>query len=143
MTQNADEKKNALQQAQEYAEALKGKTFTELTSALSSISTSSSPTVDSSLTREELAGDTTLQKWFFDQDHEQNTVAAVEVSNTTSIAYVAVVVDKLPAWQNEAKAALVNDQMTGWLEELKKSYTVNEGVLDKIGEPTPTTTAAK
>ena len=82
--------------------------------------------------------DKNLAEWFFSDERVKNEIAVVEGEDEES-AYVAVFVEKTLLWMAEAKKAMVSDQMTDWAEGLAEQYAINEKVLAKLGEPTPTT----
>lgn len=118
-------------------QSLANKTHTALTSALSALD--SSATVSTAI-KESSISDTKLKEWFFSEERGDNEIAVV--NNTSgSGAYVAVIVDANKAWYNKAFAALVDDRMSDWIDEISAKYTVNEKALDRIGDATVDTTA--
>ena len=116
---------------------IKENTELDLLDALSAFN--SGATVSSSLklsTAE--AADQKLADWLFSDERAKNDIAVVTAEDEES-AYVAVFVEKTLLWKANTKASLVSDQMTDWAEGLAEKYTVNEKVLAKFGDPTPTT----
>ena len=55
--------------------------------------------------------------------------------------YLAIYFEDKLAWEVMGKSYYVADQINNWMSDLASSYTVNQRVLNRIGTPTPTTTA--
>jgi len=130
---------DAKTQAQNLIAKLQGKTNAEALYILKNEASASNPTISTSITKSSLASSSELQKWFYDDARTPNSIELIETKS--SMVYVAIFIEKRPAWESSVKESLVTDQMTKWLEEAKAGYSADESVLDKLGEPTPETTA--
>ena len=121
--------------------ALSGKTYAELINALANLGGTTSQSAGIKAAN---ISDANLKAWFAAAERQVNEVATVE-NVAKSGKYVAAFVGKMPAWESAAKINYVDDQLSDWIEELRKDYPINEKALDKIGAPTTTaatTTAA-
>lgn len=117
---------------------LTGKTDTTLLNALTAADSSATT---SAAIKESTVTDANLKAWLFSEDRTANQSAVINNTSGTG-AYVAVFVEKQEAWYSAAKSGFVTEQMENWVDGLTANYTVNEKALNRIGEPTPETTAA-
>jgi len=134
-----DEGLTAYQQAEQARAKLQDKSYAELISAFNSLATGdmiSTPTVSSTITKETINAYVDLQKWFFDTNHEPNSVAIVGTEGKSQIS-LAIFIDKDVTWKNLAKEGVVDERVTEWIAGLTAGYTVNTDALDSIGAPTP------
>lgn len=125
------------QDAEDALKTIKENTELDLMDALSAFNGSATVSNAIKLSTVE-STDKKLAEWLFSADRTKNEIAVVTAEDKES-AFVAVFVEKTLRWRAETKAALVSDQMTDWADSLAEKYTVNEKVLKKLGDPTPTT----
>ena len=120
---------------------LSGKTYAALINEISALGGTTSYTVT-----EDSVTDANLKAWLFSADRKANDVAVINNVAGTG-AYIAAFVESNETWYNTAKNNYVTEKLEAWMDELAANYTVNEKVLNKLGEATTeteaTTTAAE
>ena len=100
--------------------------------------TVTSATLETNIKSDTTSFDTTVRDWFFAKDRKADNVAVVKgKDNNFYLVYFKSTTD---AWSREVKDEWVVEEMATILENAIKDggYALDESVLDKIGEPTPT-----
>ena len=122
--------------------ALEGKSGKDLVDALSAHNAST--TVSDAISKSTAdTSDAKLGEWFFAPERIAGEVGGIASTDGKS-AFVAIYLGKDETWKVNAKNGYVTEQIDAWMKALAAEYTVNERVLNRIGEPTPEeTTAAK
>ncbi len=130
---------DAEKQADAAIAALEGKEGAELIGAFTAINASATT---SAALKSSAVTDTNLNKWFFTEEKDNNTVGKISSASGSSF-YVAVFVEASPAWQATAKDGFVTEAHTTWVESLMEKYEPNEKALAKLGKPTPETSGTE
>ena len=127
-------------------EKLTGKTgeelseaFAELTSDVSSNKIAVSET-NSRADIDKISED--MGEWMFDAARKDGDLKIIEKKGSGDKIegyYLVYYVDAIETWETSARSLLLSEQVQDWLDEISEPYTVNEKVLKKIGEPSPST----
>ena len=114
---------------------LEGKTGDELTAALKAIS--SSANISENLSEDGL--DEELVAWLFSADRDaEGAKNYAKIAGEDGETYIAVYNSAKAAWKNTGRSYYVSDTASKWLASVAAQYTVNQRVLNRIGDPTAT-----
>ena len=117
--------------------AIQGKDYANALKALQE--QASGATISPAITETSMT-DTNMKNWMLSDERQKGDVALID-NKSGNGCYVLVFVEKQEAWKNNAKDGFLAEKVENWISDLVESYTVNENVLDKFGQPTPETSA--
>ena len=144
---NENNEMNYEEAAQKALESLKGLSELQMYNKMNALGYA---TISSELTEEDLKEiHEDLAAWFYDDARKAGDTAVVKVLHKAekegekdiNSAYVVTYSEKVEQWKSAARVDKVTKMMEEWLDGLTKSYEPNQKALDKLGEPTTTTSA--
>ncbi len=95
-------------------------------------------TIETSFTKDDIKDDA-LEKWLFADERKSGNVTVIKGTDGYYLAYYYTAEE---TWTRKAKDSWVSEQMEEKLNDLSKSYAIDEKVLNKIKKPEEMTTAA-
>lgn len=116
---------------------LEGKSGDDLIAALKAIGSAANTSKNLS----EDGIDEELAAWLFSPERDaEGAKKYTSVKGEDGETYIAVYNSAIEAWRSTGRAYYVSDVSSKWLVSIAKDYTVNQRVLNRIGDPTPEAT---